>query len=106
VLRVVVAWIVGALLTILYLYAIATAVGNLTGMFGLADALGIGLSAAGWSWLIIGIVIPVVLLSLALILSRKRKAGFRILLLALGLTVVAALQIDLMHLVPESSYFT
>ncbi|QIK62449.1 DUF3422 domain-containing protein [Leucobacter viscericola] len=103
--KVVSAWVVGFLLAVLYLYAATAAIGNLIGMSGLAGALGTGLSAVGWIWLITGIVMPVVLLSLALILGRKRKAGIRILLLAVGITVVAVLQIDLMHLIPESSYF-
>lgn len=105
-LKVIVAWITGVFLTILYLYAVVTAVGNLMGMSGLADTLRIGLSAAGWTWMVIGIAMPAVLLSLALILSRKRTTGIRILLLTLGITVVAVLQIDLMHLIPESSYFS
>ncbi len=104
-LRNILAWAAGILLGVLYLYAIATAVGNLLGMLGLAGALGTGLSGAGWFWLVFGIVAPAAVLALALMLGRRRGAGRRILLLAAGVALVAVVQIDLMHVIPESSYF-
>lgn len=104
--KTVAAWTAGVLLALLYLYAAVAAIGNLMYFPGLANVSGLEVSSVGWTWLIIGVIMPVVLLSLALILGRKRKAGIRILLLAVGITVVAVLQIDLMHLIPESSYFT
>lgn len=104
-LKVVAAWIAGVLLSVLYLYAAVAAIGNLMYFPGLADASGLEVSTIGWTWLIIGIVMPVALLALALILGKKRKAGIRILLLAVGITVVAVLQTDIMHLIPVSSYF-
>lgn len=104
-LRLITAWIAGLVLATLYLYAAVAAVGNLIGMTGLAAALDVGLSVSGWLWLIAGILIPLLVMGLALWLGRRRSAWARILLLAAGVAVVAALQIDVMHLIPDSSYF-
>lgn len=98
-------WVVGVLLGGLYLYATITGVGNLTGMLGLSGALGTGLSVIGWVWLSVGILIPLVVLAAALLLGRGRSGGIRILLLAAGIAAVAVWQLDLMHVIPESSYF-
>lgn len=98
-------WVAGVLLAVLYIYATTTAIGNLTGMLGLSGALGTGLSVSGWVWLIAGILLPPVALAAALLLGRGRAAGSRLLLLAAGIAVVAVLQLDLMHVIPESTYF-
>ncbi|MCW2287308.1 hypothetical protein [Leucobacter luti] len=99
------AWGVGVLLCGLYLYATITGVGNLTGMLGLSGALGTGLSVTGWIWLSVGILLPLLVLAAALVLGRGRKPGIRILLLAAGIAAIAVWQLDLMHVIPESSYF-
>ncbi|MEJ6489463.1 hypothetical protein PQI23_07000 [Leucobacter sp. USCH14] len=99
------AWIVGLLLALLYLYAVVAGIGNFVGLVGLSEALGTGLSGTGRLWLIIGIAMPVIVLVVALLVGRGRGAGSRILLLAAGVALVAAWQIDLMHVIPESSYF-
>ena len=99
------AWIVGVLLAVLYVYAAIAAVGNVLGMMGLAGALGTGLSGSGWLWLSVGVLIPLLLLAAALWLDRGRAPWTRILLLAAGIAVVAVLQIDVTHVIPESSYF-
>lgn len=99
------AWIVGVLLAVLYVYAAIAAVGNVLGMVGLAGALGTGLSGSGWLWLSVGVLIPLLLLTAALWLGRGRAPWTRILLLAAGIAVVAVLQIDVTHVIPESSYF-
>lgn len=100
-----ISWVAGVLLVVLYVYATTTAIGNLTGMLGLSGALGTGLSVAGWIWLVAGILLPPVLLAGALLLGRERPAGSRLLLLAAGIAAVAVLQLDLMHVIPESTYF-
>ncbi|UOQ58208.1 hypothetical protein MUN78_05010 [Leucobacter allii] len=103
--RTVTVWIIGILLAGLYVYAAIAGVGNFIGMHGLGAALGTGLSASGWVWLMLGIALPIALLAAALLLGRRRSSGFRLLLLAAGIAVLGALQIDIMHLVPESTYF-
>lgn len=103
-LRTVLAWIAGVLLAVLYIFAAVTAVGNLLGMLGLAQAIGVGLSLTGVIWLAVGIAMPLLVLALALLFGRGKQPGIRILLLVAGIAVVAVLQIDLMHLIPESSY--
>ena len=99
------AWVVGLLLGLLYLYAMVAGIGNFVGLVGLSEALGTGLSGTGRFWLTLGIVMPAVVLAAALFVGRGRGAGSRILLLAAGVALVAAWQIDLMHVIPESSYF-
>lgn len=104
-LKLIASWTVGLLLGLLYLYAVVAGIGNFVGIAGLSDALGTGLSSSGRIWLIVGIAMPLVVLAAALLVGRGRRAGIRILLLAAGVALVAAWQIDLMHVIPESSYF-
>lgn len=101
----VLSWVVGVILAGLYVYATITGIGNLIGMLGLGGALGTGLSAVGWLWLVFGIVMPLGVLIGGLLLARGRGAGIRILVLATGIALVAAVQLDVMHVIPESSYF-
>ncbi|WP_336658628.1 hypothetical protein [Leucobacter sp. USHLN153] len=99
------AWAAGLILVLLYLYAVVAGIGNFVGVVGLSEALSTGLSASGRVWLIVGVAMPAVVLVAALLFGRRRSAGVRILLLAAGVALVAAWQIDLMHVIPESSYF-
>ncbi len=99
------AWSAGVLLGLLYLYATVAGIGNLVGVMGMSAALGTGLTGSGRFWLVVGVVMPAVVFALALLLGRRRGAGARILLLAAGVALVAAWQIDIMHVVPDSSYF-
>ncbi|GAA2186957.1 hypothetical protein GCM10009786_09810 [Leucobacter alluvii] len=99
------AWSAGVLLGLLYLYAIVAGIGNLVGVMGMSAALDTGLTGSGRFWLVVGVVMPAVVFALALLLGRRRGAGARILLLAAGVALVAAWQIDIMHVVPDSSYF-
>ena len=99
------AWVAGLLIGLLYLYAIVTGIGNFVGLVGLGGALGTGLSVSGQLWLIVGIAMPALVGVAALVLGRGRGAGTRILMLATGLAIVAIWQIDMMHTIPESSYF-
>ncbi|MGW9020000.1 hypothetical protein ACWGOE_00795 [Leucobacter chromiiresistens] len=103
--KLIASWTAGLLLGLLYLYAVVAGIGNFVGLVGLSDALGTGLSGSGRLWLIVGIAMPLVVLAAALLVGRGRRAGSRILLLAAGVALVAAWQIDLMHVIPESSYF-
>ncbi|MEV8337303.1 hypothetical protein [Leucobacter sp. NPDC077196] len=104
-LKLISAWAAGLLLGLLYLYAIVAGIGNLVGVMGMSSALGTEVTGSGRFWLIIGLVMPAVVFVLALLLGRRRSPGIRILLLAAGVALVAAWQIDLMHVIPESSYF-
>ncbi|WP_025133220.1 hypothetical protein [Leucobacter sp. PH1c] len=99
------AWVGGLLIAVLYVHATTTGVGNLLGMLGMAGALGMGLSVSGWVWLVFGIAMPPLVFAGALLLGRGRRGGARILLLAAGITLVAVVQLDVMHLIPESTYF-
>ncbi|MBL3686538.1 hypothetical protein D3248_06175 [Leucobacter zeae] len=103
--KTVIAWIAGLLIALLYAYAVVTGIGNLVGMTGLGSALGGGLSTVGWFWLGFGIAMPALVFALCLLVARGRGKGIRILILAAGLALVAAVQLDIMHVVPESLYF-
>ncbi|PRI10722.1 hypothetical protein [Leucobacter massiliensis] len=99
------AWAVGAVLTALYASTVVAAVGNFVLLPQLAAQLGLGMSPLGWFWLSFGVLMPVAVFAIALVIGRRRTAGLRILVLAAGLGVVAAWQLEVMHLVPQFSYF-
>jgi len=89
----------------LYGYALWSAVGNVILFPQFAAAIGLGISPNGWVWLIVQMMIPPVVLSLALVLGRKRGIVLRGLILLVGVAVVSVLTIDVMHSIPQSSYF-
>ena len=101
----VIAWVALVLLTLLYAYVVVTGVGNLTGISELAGVLGFAVSPAGWFWLTLGILLPIAVYAVALLFGRGRAAGVRVLLLATGLAVVGAIQLEILHLVPQTSFF-
>lgn len=103
--RRIIAWTVGILVTLLYAYMVVAAVGNLTMLPQMAASLGVELAPAGWAWLGFGIALPVIVYALALVIARRRSAGIRVLVLAAGLCFAAAVQLEVMHLVPQTSYF-
>lgn len=101
----IVTWVLGVLLTLLYVYLVVAGVGNLIGLREMSALLGLTLNAVGWSWLLFGIVLPVIVFAVALVMGRARSAGLRLLLLATGVCVVAAVQLEVLHLVPQSTFF-
>lgn len=101
----IVAWVVGVLLTGLYASAVVAGAGNAVLLPRMAENMGLGISGAGWFWLGFGIALPVAVFALALLLGRGRSAAMRVLLLATGIALVAAVQLEVMHLVPQSSFF-
>lgn len=98
-------WLVAIILVGLYVYAVVAAVGNWIGIAGYAEALAGGLSAAGVAWLTLGVAIPVVALIVSILVGRKRSGSMRILILLLGLSLTAAMQLNIMHVIPTTSYF-
>lgn len=99
------AWVIGLLLALLYGYLVVTGIGNVIGLGQMAAALGLGITPVGWFWLSFGIVLPLAVLVVALLIGRGRGAVQRILLLATGLAVVAAVQLEVTHLVPQANFF-
>lgn len=95
----------GVLVTLLYAYMVVAAVGNLTGITAMSGVLGLTLTGTGWFWLILGIALPPIGFAIALLLGRGRSLGLRVLVLAAGLASVAAIQLEILHLVPQSSFF-
>lgn len=98
-------WALGIVLTVLYAYGVVTGVGNLLGISEMAALLDLTVTAAGWFWLVFGIALPLVGFAVALLVARGRAGGQRVLILATGLAVVAAVQLEVLHLVPQSSFF-
>lgn len=98
-------WIAAVGVIVLYAYAVVAAIGNWIGIAGYADALAGGLSLAGVLWLTLGVAIPVMSLALAVIVGRKRSKPVRLLILVLGLSLTAVMQLNVMHFVPTTSYF-
>lgn len=101
----VLAWILCALLLALYIYAVIAAIGNWQGMSQIAAILSDGLSAQGTFWLGAGVALPALILFAALIAGKGQTLGKRLLFLALGLTILAVLQLDILYFVPTTSYF-
>lgn len=100
-LRRAVPWIIGALLTGLYAFALVRPIGDLIGL----PQLGLEIAPVGWLWLIVSVVIPVAAYAVALLFGRRRSAAVRLLLLATGLAVVAVIQLEMQLLTPLSSFF-
>lgn len=97
-------WVVTTLVLGLFVYSVSAAVGNWIGMAALADLLADGLAPAGIAWLTVGVSIPVVFLVLALLLGRSRERSTKLLILFLGLALVAVMQLNIMHLIPTTTY--
>ncbi len=91
------------LTALMYVYAVVAAVGNLIGMRNVAAAIGVDLTAMGVFWLIAGIALPIVVFGCAWLLSRAYKNWTWLVLLA-GLALVAMLQLELLHLIPQTRY--
>lgn len=89
-------WAVGLVFVALYAYALVAAIGNVIGM---GTYLGGALGVLPWTLLGLGAATPVIACVLALVLSARRGAWARILLLATGLCVTAAVQLEIMHLI-------
>ncbi|MGD9606511.1 MAG: hypothetical protein AB7V10_03410 [Leucobacter sp.] len=98
-------WVLGVLLGLVYVYLVVAAVGNVIGIVEMSGLLGLELGAIGWFWLVLGVALPVAAFVVALLIGRGRRAGARLLVLAAGIAAVAAIQLEVMHLVPQSSFF-
>ncbi len=99
--RRIVPWAIGAILTGLYGYALVAPVGNLLYL----PQVGFAVTPIGWFWLVLGVALPVVVYAIALWAGRGRSAGRRLTALAAGVAVLALLQLEMLLLVSTSSYF-
>lgn len=94
--KVISAWIAGVAILALYAYAVAAGIGNLMGM---SAFLGEALGPLPWTLLGLAIAVPVIALLASLFAARGKSAWVRVLLLATGLCVSAAVQLEIMHLI-------
>ncbi len=98
-------WVLFAILTGLYAYMVVAAVGNLTMLPEMAAQMGLGVNATGWFWLWLGVALPVLAYLVALLIARKRRGASKLLVLATGLAVAAALQLEIGLMVPTLWFF-
>jgi hypothetical protein len=103
--RVISVWVLFVLLAALYVYMVVAAVGNLLLLPDMAAQIGLSVNGVGWFWLWLGVLLPVTAFVLAALVGRRRKSTSRLLILALGLAMAAAVQLEILHLVPQSSFF-
>lgn len=102
----IVGWGSFAVLTALYVYMVVAAVGNLVLLPEMAAAIGLSVNGTGWFWLWLGIALPVIAYIIGLLVARRAKSGgSKLLVLATALAVTAAVQLEILHLVPQSTFF-
>lgn len=94
--RLISAWVAGAVLAALYVYATIAAIGNL---FGMGQFLGEALGVLPWALLGIGVIIPAIAFVLSFVVAHGRSAWVKVLVLASGLCLAAAVQLEIMHLI-------
>ena len=90
----------------LYVFAVAQAIGNWFGIKQIAETLSDGLSGEGMVWLVVGIIVPVLAFVIAWLIGRRHTIPVKLLLLLLGIGVVAIMQLNIMHLVPTTTYLS
>lgn len=94
--NVITAWIAGIAILALYAYAVAAGIGNFLGM---STFLGSALGPLPWALLGLAVLAPIAAFVISLVVARGRSAWVRLLLLATGLCVAAAVQLEIMHLI-------
>lgn len=99
------AWVLGIVITLLYSATVVAAVGNLVLLPRMGADIGYDISAFGQFWLWFGILMPVLVFAAALAIGWRRRAVTRLLVLVTGLAVVAVIQLEVLHLVPQSAFF-
>lgn len=103
--RRIISWTVWAIITGLYGYMVVAAVGNIVLLPQMVSSIGVTVTATGWFWMIFGVALPLVAYAIALILARRKSRSVRLLALATGLCATAAIQLEVLLLVPQSSFF-
>lgn len=103
--RRILAWVAFGLISVLYVSALVSAVGNAVLMPQMAANMGLGINATGWFWLSFGVLLPVLAFVLAWFFGRRRSGGMKLLFFAAGLSLLAIAQINVMHTVPQSIFF-
>lgn len=98
-------WAAFAVLSLLYAYMIIAAVGNLIMLPEMGATMGLEVTVSGWFWLCIGVLLPVLAYAIALLIGRKKGGAAKLLVLATALAVTAAVQLEILHLVPQASFF-
>lgn len=99
------AWALFVALTLLYAYMVVAALGNLIMLPELSATMGLRVTGVGWFWLCLGVALPIIAYGIALLVGRRRGGGVRLLVLATALAVTAMAQLEILHLVPQASFF-
>lgn len=95
-----------ALAALLFGYQLWTGIGNALVFPEFAASIGLAVNATGWFWITVQIALPIIVAALALLTARKRGALVRGVMLLAGVALVSVALIDIMHLVPNTSYFS
>lgn len=103
--RRIITWAVWAIITGLYAYMVVAAAGSLSLLPQMVDSMGMSMTGIGWFWLIFGVAVPPIAYVLSLLAARRRSAAVRLLALATGLAAAAAINLEVLLLVPQSSFF-
>ncbi|MHA3683937.1 hypothetical protein ACXR2T_04320 [Leucobacter sp. HY1910] len=103
--RRIISWAVWAIITGLYVYMVVAAVGNIVLLPQMVASIGVSITGAGWFWMIFGVALPPLAYALALVFARRSGTAVRLLALATGLCAAAAIQLEVLLLVPQSSFF-
>lgn len=102
----IIGWACFVLLSAIYAYMVVAAVGNLTLLPQMAGEMGLSMSGTGWFWLWLGVCLPIFAYAIGLLVTRWAKSGgSKLLVLATALAVTAAVQLEILHLVPQSTFF-
>lgn len=95
-------WLAFACLTVLYASATLNAYGNFFGVLYMAKAMSGKLLPWAEPTLIAQIALPAIVYAVALFAGRKNWFS-RLILLAVGITVVAVVHLNLYHLLPYTA---
>ena len=98
-------WVLFLALTLLYAYMVVAALGNFLMLPELSATMGLRVTGIGWFWLCLGIALPIIAYGIALLVGRRKSRGVRLLVLATALAVTAMVQLEILHLVPQASFF-
>lgn len=89
-------WCIAVLFGLFFAYDVFEGVGNLVGILGTADGLGVPVLPLGWVVLIGGLLLPIVAFAIAYRTGRGRSLGEQAVRYLVALCVVAAVSLSIL----------
>ena len=89
-------WSIAVLFGLFFAYDVFEAVGNLVGILGTANSIGVPVLPLGWVILIGGLLLPVAAFAIAFRTGRDRSLGEQAVRYLVALCVVAALSLSVL----------